>query len=351
MQAPAPPPRPAVAGSMTEVYGASRPTRQAIAASLLETVRQALDGSAEDGGSRLGAPQGRQRQGAAQYYAVSPASTAEVAGSTSGEQPQGQSRQKEEQGNGLRSDGASGISAPASQQGASTLTELLHGTEAQHPNHHQLRQQASSSHDSLLADTGEASGLDAEDDQEEECLQGLVDDDGFTPRRRHSSPRVGIPGGPCAHCGAKESPQWRRPLAKKVVLCNACGIYFSRHHSLPRRKKVPGNSSRSAKPASHASGKQSILCDEKLESDELAAQAPAAAVATVQQAQTLLLPQLPPVHTTSSHQQGFATTMAHVYAGMANQPSNGRASLSLPLNVALSMPLNSIVQTFIGALS
>ncbi len=51
---------------------------------------------------------------------------------------------------------------------------------------------------------------------------------------------MGIPGGPCAHCGATESPQWRRPLTKKVVLCNACGIYFSRHHSLPKRKKVCG---------------------------------------------------------------------------------------------------------------
>ena len=50
----------------------------------------------------------------------------------------------------------------------------------------------------------------------------------------------GVPGGPCAHCGATESPQWRRPLAKKVVLCNACGIYYSRHHALPKRKKVRG---------------------------------------------------------------------------------------------------------------
>lgn len=23
-----------------------------------------------------------------------------------------------------------------------------------------------------------------------------------------------------------------------MVLCNACGIYYSRHHSLPKRKKV-----------------------------------------------------------------------------------------------------------------
>lgn len=56
--------------------------------------------------------------------------------------------------------------------------------------------------------------------------------------RHRASAKPGILGGPCAHCGATESPQWRRPLTKKVVLCNACGIYYSRHHSLPKRKKV-----------------------------------------------------------------------------------------------------------------
>mmetsp|Transcript_9243 Transcript_9243/g.19766 ORF Transcript_9243/g.19766 Transcript_9243/m.19766 type:complete len:463 (+) Transcript_9243:385-1773(+) len=58
-----------------------------------------------------------------------------------------------------------------------------------------------------------------------------------TPKKK-PSPKAGVPGGPCAHCGATESPQWRRPLTKKVVLCNACGIYYSRHHSLPKRKKL-----------------------------------------------------------------------------------------------------------------
>lgn len=53
-----------------------------------------------------------------------------------------------------------------------------------------------------------------------------------------SSKSVPLIGGPCAHCGTMESPQWRRPLTKKVVLCNACGIYYSRHHSLPRKKKA-----------------------------------------------------------------------------------------------------------------
>jgi hypothetical protein len=34
------------------------------------------------------------------------------------------------------------------------------------------------------------------------------------------------------------SPQWRRPVNKAMILCNACGIYYSRHNTLPRRRKV-----------------------------------------------------------------------------------------------------------------
>eukprot|EP00798_Chlamydomonas_sp_ICE-L_P017974 gene17974-24379_t len=45
----------------------------------------------------------------------------------------------------------------------------------------------------------------------------------------------GILGGPCNHCAATRSPQWRRPLTRNILLCNACGIYYSRHHSLPKR--------------------------------------------------------------------------------------------------------------------
>lgn len=41
-------------------------------------------------------------------------------------------------------------------------------------------------------------------------------------------------GGPCSHCGTTHSPQWRRPPPKKALLCNACGIYYSRHRSLPK---------------------------------------------------------------------------------------------------------------------
>lgn len=66
------------------------------------------------------------------------------------------------------------------------------------------------------------------------------DDEGFTPRaRKNSAPKNNtVPGGPCAHCGTMESPQWRRPLTRNIALCNACGIYFSRHQALPKRKKV-----------------------------------------------------------------------------------------------------------------
>lgn len=60
----------------------------------------------------------------------------------------------------------------------------------------------------------------------------------FGKRPAPANKLSGVLGGPCAHCGATESPQWRRPLTKKVVLCNACGIYYSRHHSLPKRKKM-----------------------------------------------------------------------------------------------------------------
>lgn len=66
------------------------------------------------------------------------------------------------------------------------------------------------------------------------------DDEGFTPRaRKNSAPKNNtVPGGPCAHCGTMESPQWRRPLTRNIALCNACGIYYSRHQALPKRKKV-----------------------------------------------------------------------------------------------------------------
>mmetsp|Transcript_12542 Transcript_12542/g.17135 ORF Transcript_12542/g.17135 Transcript_12542/m.17135 type:complete len:265 (+) Transcript_12542:115-909(+) len=36
------------------------------------------------------------------------------------------------------------------------------------------------------------------------------------------------PGGPCDHCGALESPQWRRGPVSKPMLCNACGTRYRR---------------------------------------------------------------------------------------------------------------------------
>ena len=40
------------------------------------------------------------------------------------------------------------------------------------------------------------------------------------------------PGGPCDHCGALDSPQWRRGPASKPCLCNACGTRFRRTNFL-----------------------------------------------------------------------------------------------------------------------
>lgn len=39
-------------------------------------------------------------------------------------------------------------------------------------------------------------------------------------------------GGPCDHCGATESPQWRRGPPAKPMLCNACGTRYRRTHQL-----------------------------------------------------------------------------------------------------------------------
>ncbi|GIL78145.1 hypothetical protein Vretimale_7517, partial [Volvox reticuliferus] len=39
-------------------------------------------------------------------------------------------------------------------------------------------------------------------------------------------------GGPCDHCGATESPQWRRGPPAKPMLCNACGTRFRRTNQL-----------------------------------------------------------------------------------------------------------------------
>lgn len=49
--------------------------------------------------------------------------------------------------------------------------------------------------------------------------------------------------GPCCHCGATSSPQWRKGPKGKPILCNACGIRFLRTRSLgkvqqPRKRRM-----------------------------------------------------------------------------------------------------------------
>ncbi len=55
--------------------------------------------------------------------------------------------------------------------------------------------------------------------------------------------------GPCCHCGAVSSPQWRKGPKGKPVLCNACGIRFLRTRSLG---KVPVSGRRGACTAAAA---------------------------------------------------------------------------------------------------
>lgn len=49
--------------------------------------------------------------------------------------------------------------------------------------------------------------------------------------------------GPCCHCGATSSPQWRKGPKGKPILCNACGIRFLRTRSLgkvtPKKRRSP----------------------------------------------------------------------------------------------------------------
>ncbi|KAG2495957.1 hypothetical protein HYH03_005887 [Edaphochlamys debaryana] len=47
-------------------------------------------------------------------------------------------------------------------------------------------------------------------------------------------------GGPCDHCGATESPQWRRGPAHRPTLCNACGTRFRRTGQLNPANMAPG---------------------------------------------------------------------------------------------------------------
>lgn len=61
------------------------------------------------------------------------------------------------------------------------------------------------------------------------------------------------PGGPCDHCGALDSPQWRRGPSSKPMLCNACGTRFRRTGNL-------GSSplSRSATPAATPTKRKAV---------------------------------------------------------------------------------------------
>ncbi|KAF6257689.1 hypothetical protein COO60DRAFT_1701688 [Scenedesmus sp. NREL 46B-D3] len=50
--------------------------------------------------------------------------------------------------------------------------------------------------------------------------------------------------GPCCHCGAVSSPQWRKGPKGKPILCNACGIRFLRTRTLgkamPKKRRAAG---------------------------------------------------------------------------------------------------------------
>ncbi|KAG2497943.1 hypothetical protein HYH03_004205 [Edaphochlamys debaryana] len=56
------------------------------------------------------------------------------------------------------------------------------------------------------------------------------------PPSTGSSSRL-VPGGPCMWCGVTATPQWRRPRGTNKLLCNACGIFFTRYGRLPERSQ------------------------------------------------------------------------------------------------------------------
>ncbi len=74
---------------------------------------------------------------------------------------------------------------------------------------------------------------------------------GFLPFRKR---RLEVHG-PCCHCGAVSSPQWRKGPKGKPVLCNACGIRFLRTRSLG---KVPVSARRSP-PSAFPLGRLQML--------------------------------------------------------------------------------------------
>ncbi|KAG2444991.1 hypothetical protein HYH02_008861 [Chlamydomonas schloesseri] len=61
-------------------------------------------------------------------------------------------------------------------------------------------------------------------------------------------------GGPCDHCGATESPQWRRGPPAKPMLCNACGTRYRRTNQLgPVGAHTPAGRAAAAAAAAGAS--------------------------------------------------------------------------------------------------
>eukprot|EP00878_Enallax_costatus_P011919 GHUV01012443.1.p1 GENE.GHUV01012443.1~~GHUV01012443.1.p1 ORF type:complete len:201 (+),score=31.75 GHUV01012443.1:249-851(+) len=54
--------------------------------------------------------------------------------------------------------------------------------------------------------------------------------------------------GPCCHCNATSSPQWRKGPKGKPVLCNACGIRFLRNRTLtkvvPKKRRAGATAAR-----------------------------------------------------------------------------------------------------------
>lgn len=66
-------------------------------------------------------------------------------------------------------------------------------------------------------------------------------------------------GGPCDHCRATESPQWRRGPPSKPVLCNACGTRYRRTGQLG----PPGPAASVRKAPSLASERKRYKTDNK----------------------------------------------------------------------------------------
>ena len=45
----------------------------------------------------------------------------------------------------------------------------------------------------------------------------------------------------CANCGTQDTPSWRRCSPEQIVVCNACGLYYSEHkRHRPYRLKADG---------------------------------------------------------------------------------------------------------------